>query len=89
MILILFSFLDEKFILPYIAHVYIRREVLWSTESHPLPFQNNKIIVLLEGSRTASTDCHLKIKYNELVAKTIYSILKNFNGAHGIQAAAF
>lgn len=75
--------LDEKFILPYIAHVYIRRGVLWSTESHPLLFQNNKIILLLEGSKTASTDCHLKIKYTELVAK------KNFNSAHCIQAAAF
>lgn len=80
-ILVLFLFLDEKFILPYIAHVYIRREVLWSTESHPLLFQNNKIIVLLEGSRTASTDCHLKIKYTELVAETILFNFEEFQCA--------
>ena len=76
-----FLFLDEKFILPYIAHVYIRREVLWSTESHPLLFQNNKTIVLLEGSRTASTDCHLKINYTELVAETISFNFEEFQCA--------
>lgn len=69
------------FILPYIAHVYIRREVLWSTESHPLLFQNNKIIFLLEGSRTASTHCHLKIKCTELVAETILFNFEEFQCA--------
>ena len=81
-ILVLLLFLDEK--IHFTLHrprIHIGREVLWSTESHPLLFQNKKIIVLLEGSRTASTDCHLKIKYTELVAETILVNFEEFQCA--------